>query len=339
MTGTRVVPRCDVLVVGGGAAGLAAAAEAARIGLSAVLVDEQPWPGLAAPAEAARAAGADLRFGVSLWGVAPSWRAFLAPVDPTRGDVAPEIEARALVIATGAVEEPLALPGWTLPGAIAGRAARRLLAQGAPVGERVGVVGRSDRTAHLVQSLEAGATAAVHVAAPPDEGVAPSPSPVPLAMAIEGREAVEALRVATVRGASDDRPGRTEIWPVDTVVLAGPLAPLTELVQLCGAPLVYAEGLGGFVPLCGPDLQTPVDAVFVCGSAAGVEPSSLAPLQGRLAGRAAAARVLGPAHRDAARLCDEARAALGAGRTRHDGASDAAARAREAVAALWARRA
>jgi NADPH-dependent 2,4-dienoyl-CoA reductase/sulfur reductase-like enzyme len=44
MSGTPVV-RCDLIVLGAGPAGMAAAAEAAGCGLSVTLVDEQALPG------------------------------------------------------------------------------------------------------------------------------------------------------------------------------------------------------------------------------------------------------------------------------------------------------
>ncbi len=126
---------CDFLVIGAGPAGMAAAATAARLGLSTVLVDEQAtlggqiyrqvegrgdnppgvshldWVRGAALAAEFRASGAAYQSGTQVWQLDKDRKVYV-----TDGTKAACIVARRVLIATGAMERPVPLPGWTLPG-------------------------------------------------------------------------------------------------------------------------------------------------------------------------------------------------------------------------------
>jgi len=126
---------CDLLVVGAGPAGMSAAATAARLGLATMLVDEQAFPGgqihrvVEHRSEAARgvshadwsrgrslvaefrASGAGYLPGASVWRLDRGGQVHL-----NDGDKAWTVVARRVLIAVGAMERPVPLPGWTLPG-------------------------------------------------------------------------------------------------------------------------------------------------------------------------------------------------------------------------------
>jgi glycine/D-amino acid oxidase-like deaminating enzyme len=125
----------DVLVVGGGPAGIAAATAAAEAGAQVVLLDERETLGgqFTKPVGAAlRDSRPDARFrlgmaarerasraGVTLETDALVWAAF-APDEIAvllRG-VAVTYRPRRLILATGAHERPVPIPGWTLPGVL-----------------------------------------------------------------------------------------------------------------------------------------------------------------------------------------------------------------------------
>lgn len=137
----------DLLIVGAGPAGMAAAVTARRHGLSVRVVDDQPAPGgqiwraietvAATPrlarlgeayragidrAAAFRACGALYEAQSQLWQIEPGFRAFL-----TRDGRARSVTAEAIILATGAQERPVPFPGWTLPGVLTVGAAQILL--------------------------------------------------------------------------------------------------------------------------------------------------------------------------------------------------------------------
>ncbi|AWB25326.1 FAD-dependent oxidoreductase [Methylobacterium currus] len=138
----------DLLVVGAGPAGLAAAEAAARAGATVTLLDERPAPGgqyFKQPSTEDAARGADSqaatgraaidrlrRLGASLVSEALVWGAEREPDGALRVGVLVAGEARTLrprlvIVATGAIEAAPILPGWTLPGVMTAGALQTLL--------------------------------------------------------------------------------------------------------------------------------------------------------------------------------------------------------------------
>ena len=157
-------PRFDVAVVGGGPAGLAAAASAALAGARVALVDAaerlggQFWR----HAEGATGRGhrdwsvfsglrsiveerVDHIAGATVWFVEPEITSS-PPLASSRRLVlhtsAGQVEAGRLVLATGAYDRALPFPGWDLPGVVTPGGAQALLkGSGVALGERVVVAG------------------------------------------------------------------------------------------------------------------------------------------------------------------------------------------------------
>ena len=122
----------DVLVIGGGAAGLSAAAAAAEIGADVVLADEGPEPGGRLLAEGGVAYARELveraqAAGVEILSNAPALGTFDGLVPVWQGDTLHQIRAQRQVFATGAIEQPLLFPGNDLPGVMLSGGARRLI--------------------------------------------------------------------------------------------------------------------------------------------------------------------------------------------------------------------
>ncbi|MEM7258860.1 MAG: NAD(P)/FAD-dependent oxidoreductase, partial [Pseudomonadota bacterium] len=136
----------DIVVIGAGPAGMAASITAAQHGATVTLIDEQPAAGGQiyralgnSSTSRARALGKDYAYGNTLLAQLSSgnvhhvtgatvW-SIEAPgtITYSRHSQAQQITARHLIIATGALERPYPIPGWTLPGVMTVGAAQILL--------------------------------------------------------------------------------------------------------------------------------------------------------------------------------------------------------------------
>lgn len=140
----------DIIVIGAGPAGMATAYEASRHQLSVLLLDEQPECGGQVYRSVGSVAndrekdfeilGKDYQYGLSLTekikdshvNHQPStsvWHLNSASTTVNYSQCGKSFLARAkrIVIATGAMERPMPIPGWTLPGVMAAGAAQIIL--------------------------------------------------------------------------------------------------------------------------------------------------------------------------------------------------------------------
>ncbi len=140
---------CDVLVVGAGPAGLAAAYRAAQSGLRVVVVDDNPeaggqiWRGKAASRDAQvwfeRIRSVEIQF-VNGARVFDQPQAGMLLAETSDGVC--ELSYRSLILATGARERFLPFPGWTLPNVMGAGGLQALVKTGLPIeGKRVVVAG------------------------------------------------------------------------------------------------------------------------------------------------------------------------------------------------------
>jgi D-hydroxyproline dehydrogenase subunit alpha len=353
---------CDLLVVGAGPAGLSAALAARQAGVARVVVlDERTEPGgqylkplapshrHAATPDAQFRAGEALRAAVAAAGVeviqgATAWGAFgPGEIAAVVGETAVTFRPRRLVLAPGAHERPVPIPGWTLPGVMTTGALQTLArAQRVSPGASVVIAGNGPLNLQLACELIAGG---VRVAAVVEAAPRPSPGswrealalwraapdlvrdgigyllalrrvgvpmiwgsmPVACEGGAEGRFA--ALRVATPAGER-----RIE---AEACALNLGFQPETGLARALGcAHRFLDEGLGRLETVTDEEGRTSIAEVFAVGDGAGIGGARIALARGRLAG-IAAARDLG-------------HAALDDAATRRD-----LARARAFQAALW----
>ena len=274
----------DVLVVGGGPAGLAAATAAATAGAQVILCDEQDEPGghlLTDPrggpaearrrAEAARRAGARLESRTTAIGFFPEDGGVVALAGPDRLLCA---RPRATVYATGGYAQNRAFANNDRPGVMAARAVGRLLCRyGVVPGEKVCVVGGDG-----VEAGYAAALAAALAAAGCEVSAVDTSREV--VIGARGRVWVRALDVA-------DAGGRTRRIPCDLVAVAAPPAPASEAPRQHGCRVELEVRAGGFAVVADGEGSTGVEGVFACGDVcgAGGDPAAA----GEVAGRAAAA--------------------------------------------------
>ena len=150
----------DIIILGAGPAGMAAARTAAEGGAKVLLIDEQTSPGgqiyrsiLNVPNERAAILGPDYGQGRPLAkaldhsNISVNYAATVWRVDED-GSVtfsvdgqARQAKGRHLIIATGALERPIPVPGWTLPGVMTAGAAQILLKSSGIVPERAVLTG------------------------------------------------------------------------------------------------------------------------------------------------------------------------------------------------------
>jgi len=239
--------RADLLVLGAGPAGMAAATQAAQGGLSVTLLDEQPEAGgqvyRAPPAEFGPArASPDATLGAALrqaltasgarhlphrraWFVEPGFRVHVV------GPAGPELhEAPRLIVATGAHERIVPAPGWTLPGVVGLAAATVMLkAEGVMPGHRTVVAGVGPLLAAVaVGILKAGGkVAAVIDLARPNDWLRRLPAlaarPELLARGVGWRARLAVARVPVLHGYTvvalhgEGELDTVEVAPVDAV--------------------------------------------------------------------------------------------------------------------------
>lgn len=328
----------DVLVVGGGAGGLTAATALASAGLRVVLLDERKVAGgqyykQAAPAleaaaldrqqadgaalvAAALAAGVELRSGVDAWGPAE-------PHDGLRGVLAtgPDgtraIHAKRLVIATGAYERPLMVPGWTLPGVMTVGALQTLWrSDRALAGRRILFAGNGPLALQVACEAHA-AGASLVVLAEAAHAVSPARLPALLRMAAAapglaaagcgllaraarygirmrfGRtlRRVHAAGEGLVAGISGHDGACAEEFAVDIVAMGYGFHPAAELLRAFGAAQEPDPRGNGLRTQRAETCETSQPGLYAVGDCAGPGGAPAARAEGMLAAAAIAAEL------------------------------------------------
>jgi D-hydroxyproline dehydrogenase subunit alpha len=327
--------RYDVIVVGAGPAGVAAATAAARHGRSVLLLDDNPvaggqiWRGGIEPSSKRGIDAEDEKKNKALRRLASSgatflfgYRVFDAPAPGTLQALCemasdPEVialEYGRLIVATGARERFLPFPGWTLPGVFGAGGLQALVKGGFSVsGKRVAVAGSGPLLlAVAVHLREYGA----HVTS-----IAEQASLAQLASftASLWSHPAKILQAVGYRRALGKTPYRTGCWPV--AALPNEATGFLKSVQFtdgaktweepcdllaCGFHLVPNTELpsllgcalrGDFVEV-NELQQTSVANVYCAGEPTGIAGLDAALLQGEIAGLACAGQ---PAHSMSAR--------------------------------------
>ena len=308
---------CEVAVVGGGPAGIAAACRAAECEARTVLLDDGPEPGgqihrhlagrdappAARPwlARLARSGARLLRRAAVYDAVRgpEAWRVFARTPEGRT-----EVLARSIVLATGARELFLPFPGWTLPGVLGAGGAQALWKSGASMLGRTAVVAGSGPL--LLPVAASLAKAGARVALVAEQAGLPALCAFSAGLLRSPRKLLEAARyrrgfastrfrtgawVAEARGRERvesvivaDRRGRRVEIPCDLAAVAYGLVPNTELARVLGC-----EVDRGRVSV-GVRQETSVPGVFCAGEPCGIAGTDAAIAEGQLAGLAAAGR-------------------------------------------------
>lgn len=256
--------RYDLVVIGAGPSGLSAAIEAASHGLNTIVFDENARPGgqlfkqihkfFGSKEHKAKIRGIDI--GAKLVAEAEEVGAKVVQNATVMGifphkDISVMIDGEVytckadnIIVATGASENTLAFPGWTLPGVMgAGSAQTQMNLYGVMPGQRILMMGSGNVGLVVgMQLKQAGCELVAVVEAAPRIGgygvhaakLARTGVPFYLKHTILRAEGEDHVRKAVIAEVGDDWkpiPGTEKEFDVDTICLAVGLSPMYQLAM------------------------------------------------------------------------------------------------------------
>ncbi|MEN6565353.1 MAG: TIGR03862 family flavoprotein [Veillonellales bacterium] len=306
--------KTDVLIVGGGPSGLAAAYEVVSRGYKATIVDEAwslggqlrqqtqflmslpaPWAGLRGFQVADRLTKRLQKYLVEyllnheVIGLYAD-----GSVGVSSGEKIMKIEPACTIVATGAAESAVTFPGWTLPGVMTVGAAQILInRERVYPGKTALVVGSSDMALEITRQMHDVGIHIMGVAESADKLLAKDQriidsfekTGIPIFLqtdvtAATGSGKVEEVQLHSRRNSSDE----AMKYSVDFLCVDGGRHPILELFSILNCPFQYQQALGGWVPSYSDTLQAAADGVFAAGQAAGVTCQAGVLLTGAIAG-------------------------------------------------------
>jgi NADPH-dependent 2,4-dienoyl-CoA reductase/sulfur reductase-like enzyme len=303
--------RFDVLVIGGGPAGIAAAVRASESGARVGIVDDNPtfggqvWRGDRGNRHSPDAVRwGDLLLAPEVMKI-PGKRVFHQPeagvlLAEGENDLC-ELRYTNLVLATGARERFLPFPGWTLPNVVGAGGLQALVKSGLPVrGKRVIVAGsgplllavaaylRQQGAEILIICEQASWTSLAGFSA----ALLGYPGKIAQAMRLKKELAgvpfaanswpLAAHGGRSLKSVTISRSGEPQVILCDYLACGFHLVPNVELQSLLGCQI-----RGGYVPV-DEFQQTSVKGVFCAGEPTGIGGVELALVEGQIAGLAAA---------------------------------------------------
>lgn len=308
----------DVLVVGGGPAGLRAALTAAEGGANVTLIDENPFLGgqlvkqthkfFGSSEEEAGERGVDIgeelvervkehgsietmtsTSAVGIYedavGVYRNQERFL------------KIESKKTIVATGATEDTVRFPNNDLPGVYGAGGVQTLMnVYGVKPGKSVLMAGAGNVgliVAYQLLQAEVNVKAIVEIA--PEIGgyfvhaakIRRFGVPILTSHTVlraEGKNSVDRVVIAEVDGNGGIVEGTEEVYEVDVLALGVGLSPSYKLLHHAGCELGHDNRLGGYVPKHDSRMKTTRDDLYAVGDASGIEEATSAALEGSIAG-------------------------------------------------------
>jgi len=347
----------EILVLGGGAAGLNAAITAAEAGAKVLVVDERPMAGgqffkqrLDSPAVAG-AIPDDVQFsggrtllarakaaGVAIMPASQVWGAF-EPLELMifDGSVSRVCRPQRLIVATGAYERAMPVPGWTLPGVMTTGAAQTLLrSYGVLAGRRILVAGNGPLNLQVgIELARAGAQvlAIAELAPAPDihslSALAAMAASTPDLLLQGWRYRREVARrniplrygqvLASVEAVAGGLRAKLAPWPradhvepqafdADAVLMGYGFMPSNEILRALGCRHDFDAERGQLVTRRDADCRTSIAEIYAAGDCCGLGGARAAEAEGIIAGAAAAASL---GHTAPVQAVAAARSALG----------------------------
>ncbi len=293
--GTRSPPeaRYEVVVVGAGPSGVAAAIEAAKDGKSVLLVDENPVSGalmgndvplyfggrmtaatansermleaifMSMPAlETAMESGVEVLLGTTAWGVYRNGPGVQSLPEQVVGLADAErswlVGFDRIILATGARDLAMAFPGWNQPGVMGAAALQMLLNRyDAFAGQRALLLGSHDlalETALLAHGRGIEVAGLIEVRDAP-QGSAGLVEKVQAAGIAISCNTVIACAKGGINGVESATLSSGETIACDTICLAIGLVPMIELVDAMHGPRTLNPVRGGYIPVGEPTVS------------------------------------------------------------------------------------
>ena len=326
----------DILIVGAGPAGLAAALQLADLGLSPLVIDEQATPGgqiwrasetaRSAAISAAlgpdyaqgadriarfRASGVDYLPGTRMWHVEPGFQVFMST-----GHDAFSRRYAAVLLATGAQERAVPVPGWTLPGVMTVGAAQILIKSSAQIPDQpVWIAGSGPLPLlYMRQLLALGGKIAGYLDTTPRGGMGRAAGHAMAAWRgrgdlTKGLKWLRELRSAGfpwLRGVTDIRAegdgrlqavtyktadGKTHRQDISLLLLHEGVVPSIHTTLAMNCDHDWSDAQGCFVPQTDDWGMTSLDGLYLAGDGAGIAGAPAAEARGRIAALGIAARL------------------------------------------------
>jgi NADPH-dependent 2,4-dienoyl-CoA reductase/sulfur reductase-like enzyme len=236
------------------------------------------------PVDAFRQCAATYLPGASVWNVMPDRTVWFI-----RDGATHQVRASAIIVATGALERPFPVPGWTLPGVMGACAAQILLKTAALApSTRTVLIGSGPLLYQLAAQYVAAArsiAALLDLAAGRHRAAALPHLPRALLASSELVKGLSLLReirragIPTIRHASDvriegnaavqavsfERRGRRERLEADLAVLHHGVIPHTQMTRLLRCEHEWDAAQRCFRPVLTANSETSVENVFVAG--------------------------------------------------------------------------
>ncbi|MCS0673653.1 NAD(P)/FAD-dependent oxidoreductase [Cytobacillus firmus] len=302
--------KTDVLIIGGGPAGLSAAIETASRGLDVTIVDEasklggqlnqqtqelRPLPSVYEPMRGFELAN-KLIEQIKDFNVRPllKHRVVGFYADGSAGitdevNVFP-IKAKKIIVASGAAEKAVAFPKWTMPGIMTIGAAQTLINRDFVMpGREAVIVGSSDFAMETAMQLLAVGTQVKAIIEKQSEASAKEQVKVS-ELTRKGIPFYFNSFIKEARGNGQveqidiELPDEVITLNVDLVCMDGGRMPILDVFYQLGCSFGFQEELGGWVPQYSNTFQTDREDVFIAGNAAGISTQGALILTGMIAG-------------------------------------------------------
>jgi len=300
---------CDVAIVGGGPAGIAAAVTSAVSGRKVVLLDDNPRPGgqiwrgdakAGRPVEAARWFEQLANSGAQVLNGARVFHAQAGSLEAETDRSLLSVRFDQLILASGAREMFLPFPGWTLPNVVGAGGLQALVKSGLPIeGKRVVVAGTgplllavaaylTEHGAHVICVCEQASTSSLARFGLTMLGF-PGKICEGLRLRFKSRRAPYLTQSWVVTAIGKDRletvrisaAGRIRDISCDYLASGYHLVPNTELAQM-----LYCRIHEGFVQV-DKSQQTSQPGIYCAGEPTGIGGVELSILEGQIAGHSA----------------------------------------------------